>query len=144
MEVYNWYKASRRLYLHHIPILPGVIKAAIRIVWGGVVPFQADIGEGTSLGYQALGLVIHKRAVIGCNCHIHQNVTIGGTSGKWEVPVIGDNVMIGAGAVVLGPIHIGSNVDIGANAVVLKDVPDNAVVVGVPARVIRIKEEENK
>ena len=73
MEVYKWYKVSRFLYLHHVPALPGIIKASIRILWGGVIPYQADIGEGTVIGYQGIGVVIHKRCVLGKNCHISQN-----------------------------------------------------------------------
>ena len=137
MDVYKWYSASRWFFLHHVPVLPGVIKAAIRVFWGGVIPYQAQIGKGTILGYQALGMVIHKRSVIGKNCHISQNVTIGGTSGLYEVPVLGDNVQVGAGAVIIGPVHIGDNVIIGANSVVNKDIPANSVAVGAPAKVIK-------
>lgn len=139
MNVYKWYKASRVLYLHHIPILPMLIKGAIRVIWGGVIPYQADIGEGTLIGYQGLGVVIHKNCVIGRNCHISQNVTLGGTSGYVDVPILGDNVDIGAGANIIGPIHIGDNVTIGAGAVVITDLPNNCVAVGVPAKVIKIK-----
>lgn len=66
-------------------------------------------------------------------------MTIGGKSGASEVPVIGDNVMVGAGAIIIGAVHVGNNVEIGANAVVTKDIPDNAVAVGIPAKVVRIK-----
>ena len=138
MNVYKWYKAERKLYLHHIPLLPMLIKGAIRILWGGVIPYQAEIGEGTILGYQALGIVIHKRCVIGKNCHISQNVTMGGTSEIYEVPVLGDNVTVGAGANIIGPVHVGNNAVIGAGAVVVSDIPDNAVAVGVPAKVVKI------
>ena len=138
MNVYNWYKVSRFFYIHHIPLLPMIIKTAIRIIWGGIIPYQADIGEGTLIGYQGIGVVIHKRTVIGKNCHISQNVTFGGGGGPEGVPTVGDNVTIGAGAVLLGGIHVGNNVKIGANAVVLMDIPDNAVAVGVPAKVIKI------
>ena len=144
MDVYKWYSASRWLYLHHIPVLPMIIKAGIRILWGGVIPYQAQIGKGAVLGYQALGVVIHKRCVIGENCHISQNVTIGGTSGLYEVPVLGNNVQVGAGAVIIGPLYIGDNVIIGANAVVTKDIPANSVAVGVPARVIKHLEQDAK
>ena len=142
MNVYKWYKASRVLYLHHIPILPMLIKGAIRVIWGGVLPYQADIGEGTLIGYQGIGVVIHKQAVIGKNCHISQNVTIGGGGGPdGGLPVLGDNVMVGAGAVILGNCHIGENSSIGANAVVLSDIPANSVAVGVPAKVIKTKKD---
>lgn len=138
MNVYKWYKVGRKLYLHHIPLLPMLIKGAIRVLWGGVIPYQAEIGEGTILGYQALGIVIHKRCVIGKNCHISQNVTMGGTSEIYEVPVLGDNVTVGAGANIIGPVHVGNNAVIGAGAVVVSDIPDNAVAVGVPAKVVKI------
>lgn len=105
---------------------------------GGVIPYQAEIGEGTILGYQALGIVIHKRCVIGKNCYISQNVTMGGTSEIYEVPVLGDNVTVGAGANIIGPVHVGNNAVIGAGAVVVSDIPDNAVAVGVPAKVVKI------
>lgn len=142
MNIYKWYKVERTLYLHHIPILPDLIKGLIRVIWGGVVPYQADIGKGTVLGYQALGMVIHKRCVIGENCHISQNVTLGGTSGIYEVPILGDNVEVGAGANVIGPINIGNNVTIGAGAVVLNDLPDNCIAVGVPAKIVKYKDEK--
>lgn len=108
------------------------------------MPYQAQIGKGTILGYQALGMVIHKRCVIGEKCHISQNVTIGGTSGLYEVPVLGDNVQVGVGAVIIGPIHIGNNVIIGANSVVKKDIPANSVAVGAPAKVIKTLEADAK
>lgn len=136
MDVYKWYRAERRLYERHVPVLPQLIKGAIRILRGGI-PYQCQIGEGTVLGYQALGMVIHKRAVIGEHCHIGQNVTIGGTGGKEGVPVIGNRVFIGCNAVVLGPITVGDESTIGAGAVVTKDVPANCVVAGVPARIVK-------
>lgn len=82
---------------------------------------------------------MHPKTVIGSNCKIFQSVTIGS---KWtngfctgDAPYIGDNVMIGAGAVILGNITIGNNVIIGANAVVLRDIPPNSFVVGVPGKI---------
>ena len=86
-----------------------------------------------------VGVVVHARSVIGKNCLLGQNITIGGKSGWYEVPIIGDNVHISAGARILGPVKVGNNVIIGANAVVIKDVPDNCIVAGVPAKVIRDK-----
>ena len=84
-----------------------------------------------------MAVVIHARAKVGKNCVIGTCVTIGGKSHHYEVPVIGDNVYIGSGAKILGPITIGDNVVIGANAVVVKDVPSNCVVAGIPAKVIK-------
>lgn len=112
---------------------------AVLELFGGVIPYQADIGEGTIIGYQGLGVVIHKNCIIGKNCHIAQNVTMGGTSGLKDVPVLGNNVDIGAGANVIGPIRVGNNATIGAGAVVITDIPENAVAVGVPAKVVKYK-----
>ena len=141
MDLYKWYKAERRLYLHHIPLLPMLIKTSIRIIWGGVIPYQAEIGEGTILGYQGLGVVIHKKSKIGKNCIIRQHVTLGGGGGpEGGLPILGDFVNVGANSVILGNVHIGNHVDIGANSVVLQDLPDNCVAVGAPARVVKIKD----
>lgn len=131
MELMNWYRAERWLYLHRIPLVPQIIKASIRVVWGGVIPYQTEIGEGTKFAYQGLGVVLNKKAKIGKNCFIRQNVTVGNGD-----TVIGDNVDIGAGAIIIGSIQIGNNVMIGANAVVNKDIPDNCTAVGVPAKAI--------
>ena len=101
------------------------------------VPASCTIKKGTKFAYGGIGVVIHGRSIIGEKCLIGQGVTIGGKSGWYEVPVIGDNVEINAGARIIGPVRIGNNVIIGANAVVVKDVPDNCVVAGIPARIIR-------
>lgn len=89
-------------------------------------------GVGLKLPHNGLGVVIHQNTIIGNNVKVLQNVTIGGRNGS-GLPIIGDNVVIGAGAVLLGDIKIGNNVRIGANAVVLCDVPEDAIAVGVPA-----------
>ncbi|HIF9354877.1 TPA: serine O-acetyltransferase [Photobacterium damselae] len=89
------------------------------------------------MGYGGLCVVLHDRVIIGDDCHIDQGVTIGGTSKKVGVPVIGNHVYFGAGCKVLGPVTIGDNVVIGANAVVINDIPSNSLVVGVPAKVIK-------
>lgn len=93
-------------------------------------------------GYGGIGVVIHSDCTIGENCVIGQHVTVGGDSRFPGVPVIGNNLHISHGSVVSGGISIGSNVIIGANSVVNKPVPDNAIVAGVPAKIIRIKDAE--
>ena len=105
--------------------------------FGISVPYQTPIGSGFYIGHFG-GIVVSSGATIGANCNLSQGVTIGQVNrgAKKGTPCIGDNVYIGPGAKVLGHITIGNNVAIGANAVVIKSVPDNAVVVGVPARVI--------
>jgi serine O-acetyltransferase len=89
------------------------------------------------LGYGGLGIVLHDAAVVGDRVHIDQGVTIGGTATKGGVPVIEDDVYLGAGAKILGPIVVGRGAVVGANAVVIRDVKSNTVVAGVPAVVIR-------
>ena len=137
-----FYRISRWLYLHHVPFLPKFITLLIFLMYNSKVPFQAKIGRGTKLGYGGMGVVIHSKAVIGDYCTIGQQVTIGGGNSRYPgLPEIGDHVMIYKGAIVYGGIRVGDNAIIGANAVVNKPVPDNAVVAGVPARILRIRDD---
>ncbi|MDI6645223.1 MAG: DapH/DapD/GlmU-related protein [Methanobacteriaceae archaeon] len=107
------------------------------------IPFTADIGEGLLMSHP-FGIVLHPKCIIGRNATILQGVTIGGNIGKTKngrtSPMIGDNVLISAGAKILGPISIGDNSIIGANAVVITDIPKDSVAVGIPAK--RIKKVE--
>lgn len=132
-----FYRVSRWLYLHHIPVLPKLIF----LIYNSKIPYQAKIGRESTFGYGGMGVVIHSKSIIGENCTICQQVTIGGGNSRFPgVPVIGNNVYIAKGSIVMGGITIGNNVTIGANAVVTKPVPDNAIVAGVPAKILRIKE----
>lgn len=99
------------------------------------IPYQARIGDGTRIGIGGIGVVIHPNSIIGRNCVISQQVTLGGRAGGNGTPVVGDNVWISPGAKCLGG-KIGDNVVIGANSVVLHEVESNTVVAGVPAKVI--------
>ena len=136
----KFYQISRWLFLHHIPFLPKIITLLIFLIYNSKIPYTAKIGKGSYCGYGGIGVVIHSDAEIGRNCMIGQHVTIGGGNSKYPgVPKIGNNVYISHGAIVFGGITIGNNVTIGANAVVTKPVPDNAVVAGVPAKILRYK-----
>lgn len=130
------WRLSSILYKYKIPVVPHLIYIFNRIIFSTVIPPSAKIGRSVVLGYQGLGIVIHKRASIGNYVNIGTNTTIGGRSDFWGVPIILDNVIIGSGAKLLGPIVVGEGAKIGANAVVLTDVPPYATAVGVPAKII--------
>lgn len=130
---------NRGLILHKIGRLLEIMNF---ILCSNAVSAGASIGDRTEFHHHAIGCVVHEKAIIGTDCHIFQNVTIGS---RWpngvcegEAPQIGNHVFIGAGAVLLGNIKIGDNSIIGANAVVTMDVPECSIAVGIPA-VIREK-----
>lgn len=124
---------------HYVPILPYVCDLLARAGWNVYIGDHAEIGPGLYLAHG--NVVIDGTVAIGRNCEINPWVTIGLSNSArfgwvFRGPTIGDNVYIGTGAKVLGPITVGNNVRIGANAVVIADVPDGATAVGVPARVV--------
>jgi serine O-acetyltransferase len=104
------------------------------------LPAGTRLGRGVKLNYSGLGTVLHARVVVGDRVEIGPGVVIGGRSKIHEVPVIEDDVLIGVGAKILGPVRVGRGAVIGANAVVLHDVPAGAVVGGIPARILRRRE----
>ena len=119
--------------------LARLISQYCKFVTGIEIHPGATIGKGLFIDHGA-GVVIGETTVIGDNCTLYQGVTLGGTGkdkGKRH-PTLGDNVMVGSGAKVLGPFTVGSNSKIAANAVVLSEVPENSTCVGVPARIVRI------
>lgn len=136
------YRVSRILFLMNIPILKYFLRFAAfllykfsDIVLGAAIPASAEIGPGFYIGHCGC-IRIHQDLKAGKNLSIGTGVIIGqkglGTKG---VPYIGDNVYIGVGAKLLGPIHIGNDAKIGANAVVVIDLPDAVTAVGVPAKI---------
>lgn len=131
------HRLAHALHRSRVPLLPRLLYFVNRVMFGLVLPPSVQIGAGTVLGYQGLGVVIHARAVVGRNVWIGPGVTIGGRSGLFEVPRIGNGVEIGSGAKVLGPVTVGDNARIGANAVVLTDIPAGATAVGIPARLVK-------
>ena len=135
------YRISHWLYTHHMKLVSKLFDWNGRFLFASFVPGRAIIGKNLQLAYWGLGVVVHIKSVIGDNCHIGQNVTIGGGHGG-GVPKIGNNVRIGGGSFLFNNITIGNNVEIGANSVVNKDVPDNAIVAGAPAKIIRFKKAE--
>ena len=134
LPYYTW-KLSNVLYKFKIPFLPKFIKMILRIFLCAVIPPETKIGKNVHFGYNGLGIVIHPRCRIGNDVWISQQVTLGGR-GDEGVPVIGNNVFIGAGAKILGGVKIGNNAKIGANAVVLRDVPNGVTAVGTSAKIV--------
>jgi serine acetyltransferase/CelD/BcsL family acetyltransferase involved in cellulose biosynthesis len=137
MSALTLYRIGHWCYRRRIPIVPALIYRLIYLLHRAVIPMSAEIGEGCELAYWGMGVVLHERCKIGRYVTLGHEVTIGGRSRRWGVPVIEDRCVIGAGAKLLGPIHIGAASVVGANAVVLNDVPAGTVVAGAPARVVR-------
>jgi len=123
---------------HNLKFLARWISQRSRHKTGIEIHPGATIGKGLFIDH-GMGVVIGETTIIGDNCTIYQNVTLGGTgkeTGKRH-PTLGNNVLVGSGAKVLGPFKVGDNARIAAGAVVLSEVPPNATAVGVPARVVR-------
>lgn len=136
------YRISHWLRMHRVPILPRVLSQLARWLTGVEIHPSARIGTGFFIDH-GMGVVIGETAEIGDYVTLFQGVTLGGTGkerGKRH-PTLGNHVVVGAGAKILGGITIGDNVKIGANSVVLKNVPPNSTVIGVPARVIKTQGE---
>ncbi len=132
-----YYRISHWFYNHHMPFIARLISQTSRFLTGVEIHPAAKIGRGLLIDH-GMGVVIGETTEIGDDCTIYQGVTLGGTgkdTGKRH-PTIGNNVMIGSGAKVLGPFTVGDNAKIASGAVVLSEVPPNSTAVGVPARVV--------
>jgi serine O-acetyltransferase len=130
-----FYRLASGLHRLKIPFFPRLISHIARFLTGIEIHPGAQIGRGVFIDH-GMGVVIGETAIIGDYSLIYQGVTLGGTGkemGKRH-PTLGENVVVGAGAKVLGNINIGNNVRIGAGSVVLQNVPDDCTVVGVPGR----------
>ncbi|MBW4624002.1 MAG: serine O-acetyltransferase [Brasilonema octagenarum HA4186-MV1] len=136
------HRVAHWLYQTKIPFIPRFISHISRFLTGIEIHPGAKIGTGVFIDH-GMGVVIGETAVVGDYSLIYQGVTLGGTgkeTGKRH-PTLGNHVVVGAGAKVLGNINIGEHVRIGAGSVVLRDVPSNTTVVGVPGRVTRQTKE---
>lgn len=135
----RYYRVANWLYRHKMFFLARWVSQHAKFVTGTEIHPAATIGRGLFIDHGS-GVVIGETAVIGDNCVLYQGVTLGGTGkdvGKRH-PTLGNNVLVGAGAKVLGPFKVGDGAKIAAGAVVLNEVPAGATAVGVPARVVRL------
>lgn len=114
-------------------------KVIVEWLLGIEIPWRTKVGRRLRL-YHGVGLVVNEWSVVGDDVTLRQGVTIGNTGEGDDCPVLNSGVDVGAGAVIIGPIHLGQNARIGANAVVTHDIPANATAVGIPARVV-VKEQ---
>lgn len=119
------------------PLLGTLVKQLNHLVTGADIAWQAQLGPGLAL-FHPTGVVVGEHVRAGVRCTIQQGVTLGGLGGGQAnpdgFPVLGDDVFLGAGCRVIGPVSVGDGAKVGANAVVVKDVPPHAVAVGIPAR----------
>lgn len=132
------YRVAHKLYLGKKYLPARAVSQLAKFITGIEIHPGATIGRGLVIDHGS-GVVIGETAEVGDNCTLYQGVTLGGTgkdTGKRH-PTLGNNVMVGAGAKVLGPFRIGDNAKIAAGAVVLEEIPANATAVGIPARVVR-------
>jgi len=146
LEVLFCYPGIQALFFHrfahllhglHLPFIPRLISHIARFLTGIEIHPGATIGKGVFIDH-GMGVVIGETAIVGDYALIYQGVTLGGTGkeiGKRH-PTLGENVIVGAGAKVLGNITLGNNVRIGAGSVVLRDVPSDCTVVGIPGRIV--------
>ena len=143
--LYSGFKAVRShrkahwFYNHNHKFIARWISQRSRHKTGIEIHPAAKIGKGLFIDH-GMGVVIGETTVIGDNCTIYQNVTLGGTGKdtRKRHPTLGNNVLVGSGAKVLGPFKVGDNARIAAGAVVLSEVPANATAVGVPARIVKL------
>ena len=134
------HRLAHKLYKMKVPFLPRLISQFSRFITGIEIHPGAQIGKNFFIDH-GMGVVIGETSIIGDNCLVYQGVTLGGTGkekGKRH-PTIGNNVTLGAGAILLGNITIGDNSNVGAGSVVIKSAKENSTLVGVPARVVKEK-----
>ena len=136
-----FHRVAHLLYKAHLYFLARLISQISRTLTGIEIHPGAQIGKRLFIDH-GMGVVIGETAIIGDDCLIYHQVTLGGMSAKDEKrhPTLGNNVMVGTGAKVLGNIHIGDNVKIGANCIVIKDVEAGKTIIGVPGEILAKKQ----
>ena len=136
------HRLSQRLWRWRLKWLARILSQFARWITGIEIHPGAKIGKRVFIDH-GMGVVIGETAEIGDDCTLYHGVTLGGTTWRKEKrhPTLGNNVVVGAGATILGPVNVGDNARIGSNSVVVKDVPADATVVGIPGRVVPPKSD---
>jgi serine O-acetyltransferase len=133
---YGHWAEAREGALHKLATkLYGVLRMGVELTTGILIEPGCHIGEGFHIVHSG-NIKIHPKAVIGRRCGVMQDITVGTTLGRDGAPIIGDDVYIGPGARILGPVRIGDGALIAANSLVITDVPPGATAMGVPARIM--------
>ncbi len=142
LQIYRFghlrYRFQWKIIRWPLAIIHIILAKFAEMLFGVTIGVSATIGKRMTIEHSG-AIVVHGNAKIGDDCIIRQGVTIGNKNleNPLDAPTIGNNVNIGAGAKIIGKVSIGNNVSIGANAVVTKDIPDNSIAVGIPAKVIK-------
>jgi len=136
----QFHRLAHTLFRWHIPVLPRLVSHTSRFLTGVEIHPGAKIGDGFFIDH-GMGVVIGETSEIGDNVTLYQGVTLGGTSHRRAKrhPTLGNNVVVGVGAQLIGDITIGDNTKVGAGSVVVTSVPPNATVIGVPGRVVAVR-----
>jgi len=136
----QFHRLAHTLFRWHIPVLPRLVSHTSRFLTGIEIHPGANIGDGFFIDH-GMGVVIGETSEIGDNVTLYQGVTLGGTSHQRAKrhPTLGNNVVVGVGAQLIGDITIGDNTKVGAGSVVVTSVPPNATVIGVPGRVVAVR-----
>ena len=153
-DAMQMHRVAHALYRKRVPALPSLIDGLIFLFFNSRIHHKTEVGPGSGCAYRGMSVLIHKNVIIGSNVRIGAHVVLGGegagrvisgsdakgVSSPTDVPIIGNNVSIAANACIVGPVVVGDGAHIGADSVVVKDVPPNAIVVGVPGRVVGYRE----
>lgn len=136
LNIVFWYKIANWLYIHKVPVLPKILKLLIFLCYASSIPYTCKIGKGTFFNHGGFAVLLNPDVEIGENCKIGNSVSIVGQGPYKNAPKIGNKVFVGPSAIIQGPVIIEDNVIIAPNSVVNKSVPKNAIVAGIPAKIV--------
>lgn len=131
-----WYRIANWLYLRHVPFIPKLLRLLMFLCYSSSIPPSCKIGKGSFFNHGGFAVLLNSNVVIGRGCKIGNSVSIVGQGPYKHAPRLGNRVFVGPGAVIQGPVIIEDGAIIAPNSVVNKSVPSNAVVAGVPAKII--------